>query len=76
MCCKRKKLTHAEKSALRFDEYVISLFLGFLASVVVLGLSAAVVAKAAGNAAMISHVVLVRSDAVVLPALLRIALTS
>ena len=72
MCCKRKKLTHAEKSARRFDEYVKSLVLGFLASIVVLGFSAAIVAKAARNAAMIWHVVLVRSDAVALPTLLRI----
>ncbi|KAH8763017.1 hypothetical protein F5882DRAFT_443457 [Hyaloscypha sp. PMI_1271] len=58
MCCKRRKLTHAEKAARRFDEYVGSLFLGVLASIVVLGLSAAVVAKAAGNAAMIWHIAL------------------
>jgi hypothetical protein len=75
MCCKRRKLTHAEKAARRFDEYEKSVFFGVLASIVVLGLSAAVIAKAAGNAAMIWHIALVRSDTVALPALLRIALT-
>ncbi len=62
MCCGRRKLTRDEKSARRFHEYVLSLATGVLASIVVLGLSAAALVKVPHNAAMIWHLVLVRSN--------------
>ncbi|TXB96553.1 hypothetical protein FocTR4_00010980 [Fusarium oxysporum f. sp. cubense] len=57
----RKKLTRAQKAASRYEEYKKSLIAGLFAAIVGLGLSAAVIAKVPGNAAMIWHLCLVTS---------------
>ncbi|KAK4152323.1 hypothetical protein C8A00DRAFT_35016, partial [Chaetomidium leptoderma] len=57
-CCGHKKLTRAQKAAQRFGEYQTCLVGGLLASLVVLGLSAFVIAKVPRNAAMIWHLCL------------------
>ncbi|KAH7145552.1 hypothetical protein B0J13DRAFT_525088 [Dactylonectria estremocensis] len=57
-CCRRKKLTRAQKAASRFEDYKKCLTAGLLAAIVALGLSAAVIAKVPGNAVMIWHLCL------------------
>jgi hypothetical protein len=61
-CCRRQKLTRKEKSEKRFNGYGKSLVTGVLASIVSLGLSAAVIAKIPVNAAMVWQLVLVTTQ--------------
>jgi hypothetical protein len=61
-CCRRQKLTRKEKSEKRFNGYGKSLATGVLASMVSLGLSAAVIAKIPVNAAMVWQLVLVTTQ--------------